>query len=136
MVAAKKDLLLKQGDSYTLVFRVRTKVFDAVTNSYVPGDYRDLTGLTGKAQVRTAPGADPVASMTVTIPDQSVEANRGIVVCKLTPQQTTAMTPSPGYPTPTYMWEVELADNVDPVAVTWRKTYLEGGVSVEAEVTV
>lgn len=136
MAAAKKDLLLKQGDSYTLIFRVRTKVFDSVTNSYVPGDYRDLTGLTGKAQIRPAPGAASIADLAVSIPDQSVAANRGVVVCKLTPQQTTAMAPSPAYPTPTFMWEVELADSADPDLVTWRKTYLEGGVSVEAEVTV
>ena len=100
------------------------------------GDYRDLTGLTGKAQIRETPTGPILAEFDVSIPDQTVDANKGTVVAKLTPQQTTDLPISPAYPTPTLMWEIELADNTDPALVTWRKTYLEGQVAVEAEVTV
>jgi hypothetical protein len=136
VTAAKYDLLLRQGDSFTLVFRIREKVWDPITSTYIPGDYKDLTGLFAKAQIRaTAASSTVLAEFTATIPDQAVTLNRGTVVLKLTPTQTTALPPSAGYPNASMVWDVQLSDNAVEASANWRKTYLAGGVAMEAEVT-
>jgi hypothetical protein len=134
--AAIKDLVIDQGDSYKLVVRIRTKVYDALNDTYVPGPYKNLTGLFGKAQIRSTPAAaTTLADFTVTIPDQTVTANLGQVILTLTPQQTTAIAASPNFPAPSGVWELELSDNVISTSATWRKTYLAGVVAIDAEVT-
>lgn len=136
MAAASKDLLIKQGDSFTLFFRIRSQIWDSTEKKYIPGEYKDLTGLTGKAQIRTAAtSADVLAEFAVSIPDQTVLANRGSVLLKLTPAQTMALAPSPTFPTPSAVWDVDLSDNATIASATWRKTYLEGTVTIKAQVT-
>lgn len=58
MKKAPYNIEFVRGDSYSLFGRVRTKVWDSAANDgvggYVPGPYRDLTGWTGRAQVRAS----------------------------------------------------------------------------------
>lgn len=53
MQKASFTIKFVRGDSYSLFGRIRTKVWDEGSQEYVPGPYRDLTGWTGLAQVRT-----------------------------------------------------------------------------------
>jgi len=136
VTAATKDLLIKQGDSYTLFFRVRSQIYDTASAKFIPGEYRNLTGLVGKAQIRVSAVSDQVlAEFAVSIPDQTIVENRGSVLARLTPAQTALLPASPSYPTTSLVWDLDLSDNAAIASATWRKTYLEGGVAVKAQVT-
>ena len=52
MLPAVSDIEFVRGDNFSKFGRVRTKVWDATSQSYIPGPYRDLTGWVGLAQVR------------------------------------------------------------------------------------
>lgn len=72
MIPASSDLTIYQGDSFSVLFRVRASVFNAETQTYSPGDYVDLTGATAKSQIRaTAASATVVEEFTPTIGAQS-----------------------------------------------------------------
>lgn len=61
-----------RGDSYSLFGRQRTQTWDAGSTSYIPGPYRDLTGWTGRADVRSdATSATILFSFTVTLGNQA-----------------------------------------------------------------
>lgn len=79
-----------RGDSYELFGRVRTKVWDAETSTYVPGPYRDLTGWVGRAQVRTALNSTTVLfSFDVELGNQSTTP--GSFFIKAQPADTSSL---------------------------------------------
>jgi hypothetical protein len=116
-----KDITIKRGDTKEIYFRVRERVWDEVTSTYVAGAYRDLTGWSVLAQIRTdADAADPVAEFDVNLGDQV--ATPGGVLLKLTPAQTAALTISTGG------YDVQLTDPGGDVY-----TYIEGSVTVKKD---
>jgi len=115
MIPATLNINIYQGDDYELTFRMK----DGDTNTYV-----NLTGMTGRAQIRASKDATAVLStFTVAILDQTVAP--GGVYITLTPAQTAAIPLSGG------VWDVELRNT----GATWVRTPLAGAVSVVAEVT-
>jgi hypothetical protein len=92
----------------------------------VPGPYQDLSGLTARAQIRSAAGTNSqlLAEMYAVIPDQADPANYGSVLLSLTPQQTAAINANG-------VWDMQL-QNGDLSDV---RTYVKGRVTMEDEVT-
>lgn len=129
MLPGPQDLTMQQGDDFTFVFRIRQKVWDEGTGTYVPGPYQNLTGFTGASQMRPAPG-DPVvlADFTVT-PDPDQVNNTGIVIMTLDSAVTTTLDPTPTV-AERYYWDVQLIDAGGKIS-----TYLSGRVNVLPEVT-
>lgn len=117
-----KDLTIYQGDDFPFTFRIRSK--DDEGN---PGPAINLTGATGKAEIRTARNTtgSPLATFTVTVdPDQN--ANTGVVHLDLAAAVTTALAPTLASP---YVWDVEITLGGK------KRTYLTGNVTVKPEVT-
>lgn len=123
MQPSPQDITIYQGDNYDFFFRLRERVWDAGLGDYVAGAYIDLTGWTGRSQIRAnATAAAPLAEFAVTLSDQT--ATPGGVLLTLTPEQTAALPPG------TAVWDVELTNNVAEV-----HTYIAGRVNVSAQVT-
>lgn len=126
MQPAPQDLTIYQGDDYSFFFRLRERIWDVAAEQYVAGDYVDLTGWSGKSQIRVSPqSADPVAEFEVVITNQVTI--KGGVILKLTNAQTAALLPalqSGG------VWDVQLTNEVAEV-----QTFIAGKVTVTAEVT-
>jgi hypothetical protein len=126
-VPATRDITIYRGDSFSLFVRIRSKVFNEMTNAFEPGPYQNLTGLTGRAHIRATagPDGDLLAEITCTIPDQAVPENHGSVLLTMTPAQTAAINRAG-------VWDFQL-ENADRSDV---RTYLRGRVTIEEEVTV
>ena len=122
MQPAVQDLTIYQGDSFDFFFRVRDRTYDVALEEFVPGAYINLTGWTGKSQIRATPEATAVlAEMSVTLSNQSTTP--GGVLLKLTSVQTAAL-PASG------VWDVQLTNTAGEV-----KTFIGGRVVVPREVT-
>lgn len=123
MQPARQDLTIYQGDTYDFFFRVRERVWNAEIKEFQPGAYIDLTGWTGKSQIRATPDATAVlAEFAVTISDQV--ATPGGVLLVLTPVKTTALPTSGG------VWDVQLTNVAGEI-----RTFIAGKVTVFPEVT-
>ena len=121
---AAQDLTIYQGDTYDFFFRLRERVWDSGSETYVAGSYIDLTGYTnGKAQIRATPADSTVlAEFTVTLSNQSTIP--GGVLLTLTASQTAAL------PTTGGVWDVQLTSPTAEI-----RTYIAGAVRVLPEVT-
>lgn len=124
----KKDIKIRRGDTKEIFFRVRTKVWDNATSTYIPGPYKDLTGYTVTSQVRANSDATEVlATFAVTLGEQTDEVNgRGAVLLKLSAAQTAAIPTSQA----SGVYDVQFTE---PDADVF--TYLEGGVTFVKDVT-
>jgi hypothetical protein len=128
MQPAVKDITIRRGDTKELFFRVRTKVWNATTSAWEPGPYKDLTGYTVAAQVRTAKDATSILlTFAVTLGNQADLTNgRGAVLLKI-PGTDTAAVP---LATVTGVYDVQFTEpDGDPF------TYLEGNVLFTEDVT-
>jgi hypothetical protein len=119
---ATHDIEVYRGDTYELFVRIRTRVYVEGVG-WTPGPYKDLTGYTGTAQIRTTEDAadPPAATFTVTIANQVTTL--GGVLVRLTPAQTAALVISSG------VWDMQLSDGTD----VW--TYVKGNVTVSKDVS-
>lgn len=124
-----QDISVYQGDTFDFFFRVRERVWDPALEEYVAGNYINLTGWSGKSQIRASADATAVlAEFTVTISDQAVTP--GGVLLVLTPAQTAAL-PATASPTvPAAIWDVQLTNGAGEI-----RTFIRGAVTVTREVT-
>lgn len=107
---ARLDLKLVAGDSFTRTIRLQEQGGTAI----------DLTGLTGRAQIRDRPKGKLLAEFTVAIPTPA----NGEVVFSLDTTQTRAL-PGKG------VWDLELDGGA-----TNTHTIVSGEVCVTPDVTV
>lgn len=115
---ATLDIEVYKGDDFSVFFRVRE-----LNQDQTPGAYVNLTGGTGKAQVRqTEDNANVEAEFTVTLSNQTTTP--GGVLCELSSAQTSAFAFTTG------VWDVQVTGADSKV-----KTYLKGKVTVIKEVT-
>lgn len=122
MQPAPQDLSIYQGDSFDFFFRVRERDWDPFTETYTAGPYVDLTGWTGKSQIRqTHEATDILAEFTVTFSNQATTP--GGVLLTLTPAQTVAL-PAKG------VWDVQLTNTAGEI-----RTFIAGSVTTSREVT-
>lgn len=119
------DNAIYTGDDYTLTTRIGFKANDGSKT------YMDLTGYTGKADIRSAAGSPTlIASITVTVAaDQSLTGGTRGVVTLTIPNATTAGIPVTVTPS-LYKWDLQLTDTNGK-----KRTYLAGDVEVVADVT-
>ena len=111
MSAANHDMVIDQGTSFTL---------DVTINE--GGAAKNLTGYSGRAQMRTTKTASAVAgSFTCTIPTPS----NGIVKMQLSPSTSSAMAAG------SYFYDLEIHTSGDAIV----KRILEGKVNLTQEVT-
>ncbi len=124
----KKDIKVRFGDTKEVFFRVRDLEWDDAQEKFVPGAYRDLTGVTVTAQIReTLDSNNPLVSFTATLGTQSdLSLGRGSVSLRLTPAQTAAIPRE----TSTGKWDCEFEY---PSGDTF--TYIEGDVTFTKDVT-
>jgi hypothetical protein len=107
---ARLDLKLVAGDSFSRTVRLQEQ----------NGDPIDLTGLTGRAQIRDRPKGKLLAEFTVTIPTPT----NGEITFSLDTTQTRAL-PGAG------VWDLELDGGT-----TNTHTIVSGDVKVIPDVTV
>ena len=123
MQPAVHDITIYRGDNYELFVRLREKVWNAGTNTWIPGDYINLTGFTGKAQFRADEDASTVAvEFTVTLGNQSTVP--GAAYMRLSAAQTAALTVLTG------KYDLQFTDGSANT-----QTYLKGTVTVTKDVT-
>jgi hypothetical protein len=112
------DLDIYQGDDFDFTFRIRN----------ADGSYKDLTGYTGAAQIRSTESSTTIlATFTVTVPTQTGSA---LGSCTLSLGATTTATLTPTADVEP-VWDVQLSGG-SPVK---KKTWLKGNVTVWPEVT-
>lgn len=120
MLPVQRNLVIYKGDTFSFSFRLRDR-----TSTGELGNYVDLTGATGKSQIRlTADSASVIAEFDVTIPNQSVAANKGRVNLYLSPETTGSSTFVNG------SWDAQITFPDGTI-----RTYLHGTVTVMKEVT-
>lgn len=128
MIPAPKDITIQQGDTFQLLFRVRSQVWDSTLGKWVPGPYVNLTGATPKAQIRaTAASTTVIAELTGVVLDQMITETLGGVLFSLTSSQTLSLVPTT---TAKYVYDAELT-----LADGTVNTYLSGKVTVKPGVT-
>lgn len=114
MVPIATDLTIYQGDSFDDPWQLQ----DASGAAF------NLTGLTGKAQIRpTAASSTVLAEFVVTLMNQ-VSVPGGFTL-SLTPAQTAALSPG------TAVWDVQFSN----AGGTVIETYMAGAVTVVEQVT-
>lgn len=124
MAAAKLNLLILQGSTFTRLLTFRTAG---------PGTEIDLTGRTFRGQIRKSPGGVKVADFTFVVQDQVT--NTGEVLMSLTAEQTAAIR-LVKQTTPDRTLE-PFAYDVEQVFLNGQvERILEGIVEVSPEVTV
>jgi hypothetical protein len=128
MTPWKKDIGIRRGDTKEIFFRVRTKVWDPGTSTYIPGPYKDLTGYTVTSQVRETKGSSStLLTFTITLGDQSdLVDGRGAVFMKIDDADTQAV--STAISTGVYDVQFQEPD-------TDKFTYIEGNVTFDEDVT-
>lgn len=128
MNPTQKNITVRRGDTKEIFFRVRTKVWDAVTSKYVPGPYKDLTGYTVTSQIRETKGsATTLLVFTVTTGDQAdLIDGRGSVYGKIQDEDTqdVSLAINAG------VWDVQFENSTGD-----KSTYIEGTVTFESDVT-
>jgi hypothetical protein len=113
MLPVNRNISIYKGDTFDLEFRLRAR-----SGEGDPGGYVNLTGATGKAQIRlTEDSAEVLAEFAVTC------GADGTVLITLTAEQTAALVNGGMYDV-----QIEFPDGS-------IKTYLRGTVSVVKEVT-
>jgi hypothetical protein len=123
MQPAVHDITIYRGDSYELFVRLREKVWDAETSTFIPGSYISLASMTGKAQLRaTADDASVAVEFTVTTGNQTTTP--GSAYMRLTAAQTGGLTLTEG------VYDLQFTD-----ASTNVQTYLKGAVEIVKDVT-
>ena len=124
MIPATYDIEVYQGDDYDLPLRIRETNPDGSA-----AGYKDLTGYTVTAQIRSAASASTIlATFTTTIADQNDATNGlGLVTLSLDHDTTAGLAATTAAPA---VWDVQLVDPAGKV-----KTYLRGGVTIDAQVT-
>jgi hypothetical protein len=112
---APYDITIRRGDDFELFFKVRQP------NG---GAYVDITGWTGRAQMREtkAQSGSPTVTFTVTILDQNISL--GGVTVTLSDTLSAAIVPNAG------VYDVELTNLSGEV-----RTFIEGTVTVDQDVT-
>lgn len=119
MKPAPLDIEIYKGDTFELFVRVRERLSNGD-----PGDYVDLTGATGKAQIRATEASNTVdAEFTVTLGNQITTP--GSVYLSLSTAQTTALAA-----TTSSKWDFQIT-----FADAKVRTLLKGTATVLAEVT-
>lgn len=115
------DLVLYQGDDWSKTYRVGSRV-----SADDPIVYWDLTGYSGKSQIRKKAGsADVLAELDFVLGDgQDTDEGAGYFTVSLSAEDS-ALLPRVCY------WDIELTD-LDGK----KRTYVAGKVSVTREVTV
>jgi hypothetical protein len=83
-MAAKRDIEIYQGDSYTHIL--------TVTDDATPPVATDVSGRTFAAQLRRYPGSDTVAAQFAV---DMTQASSGVVQLSLTATQTAGLAPGP-----------------------------------------
>lgn len=72
MIPAVHDIKIKRGDTYSLFGRIRDKVWDGVTQTYIAGPYKNITGWTGLCQLRANEDAVDISAVgTITLGNQT-----------------------------------------------------------------
>jgi hypothetical protein len=123
MLPGVLNLGVYQGDRYEVFLRIRELIWDEGTETWVPGDYLDLTGYIVKAEIKVnKTQVAPTASFAPTILDQVT--TKGGVMLLLTPTESKKLTAS------SYVWDCEISEDADHV-----QTFVAGTVTVVAEVT-
>jgi hypothetical protein len=119
---AKKNLDIYRGDDFDFFFRVRSQSWDAVTSTWVAGDYVDMTNWQVQAQIRKEldPDSELLATFTGMVTDQ-VTIPGGVIV-SLTAVQTKDLVPS--------YWDLQLVSPVGKI-----RTYIKGKVKPDGEAT-
>lgn len=118
-----EDFTIKRGDYFELTFRIRTRVWDPNLNGdagggWVPGDYRDLTGWTGKFMLRQAQDdVAPAVTGTVTIANQSTL--KGGVTFSFEGDDTQALLGD-------YFYDVELTNELGKPRTFWDGKFTFG----------
>lgn len=121
MKAATYDIEFKRGDDYELFGRVRTMVWDAGQSKLVPGPYRDITGWSGLAQVRTSEDATTTMfAFTVALGNQ--ETVPGSFYVRAVPNDTKNLTVLVG------VWDLQWTTDTGKVY-----TYVEGKVTLDKD---
>jgi hypothetical protein len=128
MTPYQKNIGIRRGDTKEIFFRVRTKVWDEGTSTYVPGPYKDLTGYTITSQVRETKGSvATLLTFTVTLGNQAdLVDGRGAVFMKITDDDTQAV--STAISTAVYDVQFQEPDGD-------KFTYIEGNVAFDEDVT-
>ena len=122
MQPAEHNITIYRGDNFELFVRLREKTWNAATNTFIPGAYIDLTGQTGKAQLRENEDATAViAEFDVQLGNQSTTPGSAYV--RLTPAQTAGITVTSG--------KYDLQFTVGGETLT----YLRGNVTITKDVT-
>jgi hypothetical protein len=123
VIPAPVNIAFVRGDSYSKFGRVRTKVWDATAQAYIPGPYRDITGWTGLAQVRaTVDTATVLFEFTVTVGNQ--ETVPGSFFLTAAPAVTAALTTLAG------VWDLQWTTDTGEVY-----TYAAGTVTLTKDVS-
>lgn len=126
-----KNLFVRFGDSHQIFFRIRERQFNTSTNKWEPGPYRDLTGWTFSAQVRTDYDAPAVLySYTVQLGNQADLVNgRGSVLLTVTAATTKALRSIDPLPKEA-VYDVEATNTAGEVY-----TYVEGTITFKKDVS-
>jgi len=119
------DLNAYQGDRLEVFFRIRNRVWNAQLGAYVAGEYRDLTGLTLKGDLKvTKDDAAAAASFAFTIADQGDPDQKGGFLAYITPAQTAALNGTK------YLYDIQASADA-----THIETLIAGTVYFTKEVT-
>jgi len=123
-----KNINVRRGDTKEMFFRVRTKVWNATTNLWEPGPYKDLTGFTVTSQIRQAKSSStPLLTFVCSLGNQADTVNgRGAVFMKVSGANTATvpLNITSGF------YDVQFTEPDTDVF-----TYLEGGVTFDEDVT-
>ena len=113
-----------QGDRFELFFRLRSQTFDPITETWVTGDYIDLTGWTPSGMVRAtrASSGPPTAVFACSLSDQTLIP--GGVLCILLPVESAKLSAEE------YVYDIQLSLDADHVT-----TWLTGPCYSNREVT-
>ena len=113
VLPVNRNLNIYQGDSFALVFRLRTRTPQGTTQPI------NLTGATAKAQIRNKTTEALVVEFQVDFPNRM----NGEVRISLTPEQTSALKENA-------RWDVQVSFSDGTV-----RTYLKGNVTLGKQVT-
>lgn len=129
MQPVPQDIDIYRGDFFDFFFRVRERVWDPATETYIGGAYVNLTGWTGKAQIRATKDAVAVlAEFTVTFSNQATVP--GGVLFTLSGVQTAALPLTPAPPASPAVYDMQLTN-----AAGEPRTFVAGFARVEGDVT-
>jgi hypothetical protein len=122
MIPAQCDISLYRGDDFSLLVRLRSSIWDNYQQKFVPGPYVNLTGWTGKAQVRPSEDSPTVITeFQVIVLDQTQLV--GGVQLMLADEQSSLITVGG-------TWDMQLTDTTD-----WVATYLKGNIILIKDVS-